>query len=109
MDPLAPATSTLAPAISHIAETAATLANELGKTSQNAPTSDQRKAERQRQLIERAVRGPATLKELVEEDRHEDAAKEWSVIQKILEKCQNGAGAQALKEDCERIMNSDSD
>ena len=104
MDPLAPATSTLAPAIAHIAETAVGLASELDKQSADEPSAERSREARQLRLVQRATTGPDTLKMLVDQGRRDDAVREWEAIQRILERLQAVPGAQQLKLRCEELM-----
>ncbi|KAF2664903.1 hypothetical protein BT63DRAFT_78953 [Microthyrium microscopicum] len=110
MDPLAPATSTLAPAIAHIAETAASLSSELDKGAVEGLTTGQKKQQRQRLLIQRAVDCPTTLTSLIDEGHNDEAIEEWATVQKILDRCQAVAGIAELRERCQKIIDSiDSD
>ncbi|KAL8915275.1 MAG: hypothetical protein Q9172_006915 [Xanthocarpia lactea] len=102
MDPLTPTTSTLTPAIAHIAETAASLAESL--QNRNTRGNDPRvpedtvmlKKERQRQTVRWVLAAPRRLKRLMEEDLREEAIKDWEEVQRLLEKWN---GTQGVDED----------
>src|ERR1700733_7040341 len=104
MDPLAPATSTLAPAIAHIAETSVGLATELEKQSLDERTAEQTRKERQLQIIRRATKGPDTLKLLLDGGRRDEAMKEWAMIQRILDRLNAIPGSQEVRLRCEQVL-----
>jgi hypothetical protein len=107
MDPLAPATITLAPAVAHIAETAVGLAGELGTADTNEKSKAEQRKRKQRELIQRALQGPETIQSLLNKNRRDDAVAEWNIIQKILDRCGNVKGVQELRDQCEEIITED--
>jgi hypothetical protein len=109
MDPLAPATVTLAPAIAHIAETAVGLAGELGAIESTEKSEAETKKIKQQQLVKRAVRGPETLQSLLDQHQRSQAVQEWELIQKILDRCGGVKGSSELRNQCEKIMTEDYD
>lgn len=123
MDPLAPTTHTLGPAIAYIAETAASLSSSM-QNLQNKPeglgidihvqgdSAEEEAAARKRKQQEtvRWVLGtPRRLRNLIDQEQEEEAAKEWEEVSKILDKWRNVAGVQELRAACESILNEDAE
>ena len=109
MDPLTPTTSTLTPAIAHIAEMAASLAASLQDRDARA-TKDEafERKQRQRQTVRWILSAPDRLERLVEADRVEEATKDWEEVQKLLEKWNGVHGVDELKQRCSAIMSRNS-
>jgi len=123
MDPLAPTTHTLGPAISHIAETASSLSSSM-QSQQAKPEglgisvlvdqdTSKKEAETERQRQRDTVRWildtPRRLQEMIDQDQDEEAEQEWEQISKILAKWKHVAGVTELKEACEEIMREEED
>lgn len=109
MDPLTPTTSTLTPAVAHIAETAASLAASLQDRNTRAPRDEaSEKKERQKQTVRWVLAAPDRLKGLVEGGRLEEARNNWEEVQKLLEKWDGVQGVDELKQQCSAIMSRDS-
>jgi hypothetical protein len=123
MDPLAPTTHTLGPAIAHIAETAASLSSSM-QNLQNKPDGlgidihvqgepqeeEQAARKRKQQETVRWVLGtPRRLRDLMDQEQEEEAAKEWEDVTKILDKWNNVAGVEDLRAACESILNEDAE
>jgi hypothetical protein len=104
MDPLSPATSTLAPAIAHIAETSLGLADELAKDGALERSEEQRKKDKQLRLVQRVITAPTRLKELMDDGRLQEAENEWKHVQKALHRWDHVPGASSIRERCEEIM-----
>ncbi|KAI4623127.1 hypothetical protein J4E83_004518 [Alternaria metachromatica] len=119
MDPLAPTTHTLGPAISHIAETAASLSSSLQDSHQSKEQglgisirveqddkdkSDVDKKRRQQDTVRWVLDTPRRLQDMVDQDQDEKAEKEWEEVSRILDKWKGVAGVQELREQCEAIM-----
>ncbi|KAL8851107.1 MAG: hypothetical protein Q9221_004003 [Calogaya cf. arnoldii] len=108
MDPLTPTTSTLTPAIAHIAETAASLAASLQDRNTEAPEDEALvKKERQRQTVRWVLGAPSRLKGLIEGDQKEEAKKDWDEVQKLLEKWNEVQGVDEVRQQCLSIMDGD--
>jgi len=106
MDPLTPATSTLAPAISHIAETAATLSREL---AEHTPPAKQTNADRRAKEVETVrwvLDAPRRFRYLLNNDRKAEVEDEWTVIKGLLDKWKGVEGAAEVKRQCEQALNS---
>ena len=122
MDPLAPTTHTLGPAISHIAETAASLSSSLQDSHQSKEQglgisirveqddedkSDADKKRRQQDTVKWVLDTPRRLQDMVDQDQDEKAEKEWEEVNRILDKWKGVAGVQELREQCEAIMHEE--
>jgi hypothetical protein len=119
MDPLAPTTHTLGPAISHIAETAASLSSSLHDSHQSKEEGlgisirvEQNEVEKevsdkkrkQKDTVRWVLDTPRRLRELIDQDRDEEADKEWEEVSRLLDKWKDVAGVKELREQCEAIM-----
>ncbi|KAL8720109.1 MAG: hypothetical protein Q9225_002985 [Loekoesia sp. 1 TL-2023] len=111
MDPLIPTTSTLSPAISHIAETAASLAESLQDRSVMGETSGEQEdddptvmKQRQRETVRWVLGAPTRLKNLVDEGRKSEAEEDWREVRGLLEKWKGVQGADEVKETCLKVM-----
>lgn len=114
MDPLAPTTHTLAPAISHIAETAASLSTSMQALPRKPSGIDIRVQSEDSETITRkrnekdtvrwVLDTPRRLQALIDEDRDEEAEKDWDTVSKILDKWDGVNGVRELRERCEEIM-----
>jgi hypothetical protein len=118
MDPLAPTTHTLGPAISHIAETAASLSSEkhvpelkadlgLGISvvveGANGDGEAERKT-RERETVKWVLDTPRRLRELLDQEKEEEAEEEWEGVAKVLKKWWGVDGVKELWEECEHIL-----
>src|SRR5579862_616026 len=122
MDPLTPTTSTLPPALSHIAETASTLATTLQERTPPSPfsptvprrsslmisptttttndddvhgdvdASSRRRA--QARTVKWVLGAPRRVRQLVREGRREEAEKEWDVVSRVLGKGEGVKGVE---------------
>jgi hypothetical protein len=106
MDPLSPATSTLSPAISHIAESAAILANELTK-SQTEEVATQKQS--QVHNVQWVLDTPHRLEKLFAAGKKQNALHEWAIVQRTLDLWKCPAGTEALKHACEKVIQEHTD
>lgn len=105
MDPLAPTTSTLAPAISHIAVTAAGLATKLqGKPKAGAnstETSDkEKKRAKDRETVKWVLDSPSRWADM-------DAGavrEEWEDVKGLLDKWEGTDGVESLRKQCQKVL-----
>ena len=118
MDPLTPPTSTLSPAISHIAETAASLSTALngqgGTTdgdlrSGNEPgVSAERKSQQQLQQQHETVRwvlgAPRRLRIMLNAGKAEEAADDWREVRRLLGKWEGVRGVEEIRDECVKII-----
>lgn len=123
MDPLAPTTHTLGPAIAHIAETAASLSSSM-QTLQKKPDglgidiNVQGEPQEEEEAVKKRVQQdtvkwvlgtPRRLRDLMDQEQEEEAAKDWEEVSKILDKWKNVAGVDDLRAACESILNEDAE
>lgn len=134
MDPLAPTTHTLGPAISHIAETAASLSSSMQASSSSVrsdalgisihvqsaahesdssvvaeQTQEQKQKQKQRETVRWVLGAPQRLRTLNKLAQHTDAEKEWHQIRKLLDDWQGVAGVHELREECQGIMQDETE
>ena len=106
MDPLTPTTSTLVPAISHIAETAVTLSNELA-AHVPAKNDDTLRQKRERQTVQWVLDAPNRLGRLVEDGKPADAARDWDQVRSLLDRWKGVQGVEGVRIACERALDTD--
>ena len=114
MDPLTPTTSTLSPAIAHIAETASGLASSLqrgakGPTASSTHKDDTRERlgeekRNQRQTVKWVLDAPRRLQEQVSSSEREAAEKEWEEVKRLLERWRGIQGVEEVKRACEKVL-----
>jgi hypothetical protein len=121
MDPLAPTTHTLGPAIAHIAQTAASLSSSMQNLQnkpeglgidihvQGEPQEEEAAARnrKQQETVRWVLGTPRRLRDLMDQEQEEEAEKEWEEVSKILDKWNNVAGVEDLRAACESILNVD--
>jgi len=107
MDPLTPATSTLAPAISHIAETTSTLSTELAAHVLPPKDPEMEKKKQQRQTVRWVLDAPRRLTLAVQEGRREDAERDWEAVRGLLDKWKNVPGVEDVRSACARALEQD--
>ncbi|KAI9727817.1 MAG: hypothetical protein M1834_007964 [Cirrosporium novae-zelandiae] len=113
MDPLSPATSTLAPAISHIVETAAALAESM-KENHGALSARSEKRQqdtssekgRQQQTVRWVLDAPRRLGDMIDEGNVENAQAEWKEISLLLDRWKNVKGVTEIRTECEQVLAS---
>lgn len=123
MDPLAPTTHTLGPAIAHIAQTAASLSSSMQNLQnkpeglgidihvQGEPQEEEAAARnlKQQETVRWVLGTPRRLRDLMDQEQEEEAEKEWEEVSKILDKWNNVAGVEDLRAACESILNEDAE
>lgn len=123
MDPLAPTTHTLGPAISHIAETASLLSSSrlsipprpsgLGIDIRvDGDSTESQAAEKKRKeqaTVRWVLNTPRRLREMLDQGQDEEAEKDWEEISRILDKWKGVVGVKELREECESIMKEEDD
>lgn len=121
MDPLAPTTHTLGPAMSHIAETAALLSSSMQSVQKkpeglgieirikgDEPDKEELiKKQKQQETVRWVLDTPRRLREMIDQEQDEEAEKEWEEVSKILDKWKNVAGVKELREECENVLRED--
>lgn len=113
MDPLTPATSTLGPAVAHIAETARGLVagtgggggdGDVGGEGREGGEVERRRRKGEKDTVRWVVGTPRRLGVMLDEGRVEDAKGDWEEIQGILQKWRGVAGVEELRDQCEKTM-----
>ena len=110
MDPLTPTTSTLAPAISHIAETARVLAGSLQDRSvrsfaiNGAEDPVVKSKKQQQETVRWVLSTPQRLQRLVETGNLEDATSDWKEVSVLLQHWEGVAGVSELKNACLQVL-----
>lgn len=118
MDPLAPTTHTLGPAIAHIAETAASLSSSMQALpakpqglgiDTHVEGDDESRSEaatkrRQKDTVRWVLDTSRRLQEMIDQEQDDEAEKEWEEIGKILDTWDGVPGVQELRQRCEEIM-----
>ena len=106
MDPLTPTTSTLAPAISHIAETARALAGTLQDRSVRSDASNSaedpavRSKKQQQETVRWVLSTPQRLQRLLEAGNRADAINDWKEVGILLQQWEGVEGVSELKNAC---------
>jgi hypothetical protein len=123
MDPLAPTTHTLGPAISHIAEIATSLSSSmqgpppklegLGISVRVEEDTTEKEAavlkQKKRDTVKWVLDTPRRLRELIDEEQDDEADRQWEEVSKILDQWKDVAGVRELREECESIMKEEHD
>ncbi|KAL1582293.1 hypothetical protein WHR41_08986 [Cladosporium halotolerans] len=110
MEPLTPATATLAPAVEHIAETSAALSGALREQHGSGSGSEaERKAQEQRATVRWVLDAPGRLRGLIDAGKREDAEEEWKKVSGLLDKWETVAGVQEVRKACEEAMKESGD
>ena len=112
MDPLIPTTSTLSPAISHIAETAASLAESLQDRSVKKENEDAEarkedillKKQKQRETVRWVLGAPSRLRTLLDAGQRSKAEEDWKEVKGLLQKWKGVQGAKEVEEQCLEVM-----
>lgn len=121
MDPLAPTTHTLGPAIAHIAETAASLSSSMQALppkpqglgidirieQDDAEKKQTARRRNQKETVRWVLDTPRRLREMIDQEQDEEAGKEWEEVSQILNQWEGVAGVRELREECEDIMQDD--
>ena len=111
MDPLTPTTSTLTPAMSHIAETASAIAASLhqrnglpqsAESARNDPEEAEKEA--QRQTVRWVLDAPRRLREEVRCGQKEVAERDWDEVKGLLDKWKDVGGVEDVRIACEKVF-----
>lgn len=99
MEPLAPTTSTLGPAIAHIAQVSASLVQTI-PASPVAPTSVAFNAsnKKKKEVVVWALSAPERIERLVNDGKRAEAERVWRALEGLLEKWEGVVGVGELKE-----------
>lgn len=107
---MTPTTSTLAPAVAHIVDTAAALSKNVPRNAQ--PAHDQQSSDTtdaKKQTVRWVLAAPDRLESLIAEGKREKAEQDWTEIKSLLGAWSTVPGASDIRERCEAIMAEDDD
>ncbi|KZF21822.1 hypothetical protein L228DRAFT_160639 [Xylona heveae TC161] len=121
MEPLTPSTSTLSPAIAHIAAVSEALAASLhahappptesvgvGKEAeQNTHAVGGTDQEKARQTVRWVLNTPFLLQQMISEGRSDEADREWEDVRKLLDKWNGTPGVEKVRKECESVLRKD--
>lgn len=98
VDPMAPVTTTLEPAVKHIADVAGDIAGS------RVVGSDK---ESQKETVRWVLGAPERLKGLKEEGKEEEVTKEWEEVRALLDKWEGVKGVDEVRRKCEDVVGKD--
>lgn len=106
MDQLTPTTSTLEPAVAHIADTAAELSRGSNVPMEGNPVSATEASQnsKARETVIWALSSPRRLKTLIEQGQHDVAHAEHKEVSRLIEAWGEVRGTQELLKRCEDVM-----
>ncbi|CAK1359117.1 Vacuolar protein sorting-associated protein 51 [Cercospora beticola] len=104
MDPMMPGTSTLGPAIGHIAETAAGLKREMSEASAGGEVAKIEQRRKQQECVRWVLGSPDRLRELKREGRDEEADEEWDKVNRVLEGWKGVKGVEDVRRACLEVL-----
>ncbi len=123
MDPLTPTTSTLSPAIAHIAETSALLATKFQEQNPPSPTVSPKTSPRSHnprselpwadertkkvQTVRWVLDSPRRMREQINEGKREEAAAEWKEVVRLLDKWTGVEGIEEVRREGELVLKTD--
>jgi len=98
MDPMTPTTSTLTPAIGHIAEMAAGLKRSKGLGSDDG--EELRRRKEQRDVVRWVLGAEGRIRGMVDGGEEDQARAEWERVEGVLEQWEGVKGVEAVREAC---------
>ena len=112
MDPLGPTTSTLAPAVAHIAEMATGLAEKGVEPTVEREREKERsmsgvradKREKQRETVRWVLSAPRRLRMMLVEGRREEAVQEWKDVLRLLDMWKGVEGVEEVRREGEQLL-----
>jgi vacuolar protein sorting-associated protein 51 len=111
MDPMTPTTSTLTPAIGHIAETASSLSNDLkisyARSAKPVDAEAQRKTREQQATVKWVLAAPERLQKMVGEGNRDEAEQEWEEISGLLQRWSGVRGVDDVRKACLAALKED--
>lgn len=110
MEPLAPTTSTLGPAIAHIAQVSASLVQTI-PPSPVAPrfTAFDGSSKKKKETVAWALTCPERIVEYVKDGKKEEAEREWGVLEGLLDKWKGVKGVEELREKALKALGENRD
>ncbi|KAI5361362.1 putative vacuolar protein sorting-associated protein [Septoria linicola] len=109
MDPMMPGTSTLGPAIGHIAETAAALKKEMRAADVGAEQTKLHEKRKQQELVRWVLGSAGRIEGLKRDHKDDEAEQEWQKVSSMLDKWTNVKGVQEVRKACLEALNADDD
>ena len=109
MDPLTPTTSTLTPAISHIAETAHSLSSDLRASHSGARmyAGPEQRERDQQATVRWVLAAPKWLEMLMKASCGAEAETEWQEVRGLLDLWKNVEGAEDVRRACLQTLGKD--
>ncbi|THW36972.1 hypothetical protein D6D21_08467 [Aureobasidium pullulans] len=101
VDPMAPVTTTLEPAVGHIVDVAVGISE-----SQKGGGKGGRK-EGDRDVVRWVLGAPERLGKMKEEGRNEEMEKQWDEVRTLLEKWEGVKGVEEVRRKCEEVVGRD--
>lgn len=98
VDPMAPVTTTLEPAVKHIADVAGDIAGSRGVSEDKGA---------QKETVRWVLGAPERLRGLKEEGKEGEMTKEWDDVRGLLEKWEGVKGVDEVRRKCEDIVGKD--
>lgn len=98
VDPMAPVTTTLEPAVKHIADVAGDIAGSRSVGNDK---------EAQKETVRWVLGAPDRLKELKEQGKEEEMTKEWDEVRGLLDKWEGVKGVEEVRRKCEEVVEKD--
>lgn len=99
MDPLTPTTSSLTPAISHVAETALALSEGLKRQHGESSGTTASKTSQQ-QTVKWVIDAPERLGALVRSGQRQEAESQWSKVESLLDRWKGVEGVDDVRHAC---------
>ncbi|KAH0035000.1 hypothetical protein KCU78_g2147, partial [Aureobasidium melanogenum] len=99
VDPMAPVTTTLEPAVKHIADVAKSIAD-----SRNVGDVEK---EKQKEVVRWVLGAPERLKGLKEQGKEEEMKKEWDEVRGLFDKWEGVKGVDEVRRKCEDVVGKD--
>lgn len=106
MDPLGPTTSTLVPAVAHIAELAAGLAErgERERSMAQGGSEDMMMMKKKRETVRWVLNAPTRLRMMLSEGRREEAVEEWKEVVRLLDMWKGVEGVEEVRREGEQVF-----
>ncbi|QIX00193.1 hypothetical protein AMS68_005710 [Peltaster fructicola] len=104
MDPLAPTTSTLTPAISHIAATATALSESIRSQHGTFMDSDASRKAAEQKTVRWVLAAPERIKALVLAGQREGAEAQWIQVETLLNKWSAVTGVERVRAACQEAL-----
>lgn len=109
MDPMTPTTSTLEPAIGHIAETAAGLTAGLKRSLGGSQRGEVLKRKEQQDVVKWVLAAPGRIRGKIEAGEEGEAREDWERIEAVLEQWNGVKGTDAVRKACLEALGSSSE